>query len=135
MPDIPIELSTAGFPVPVQIALVLAATIAPLAMFVWWRLGMGLSTLQTPVEIREAGVIRRFLVYLAVFVLVLAFMVGLVFIAIHTWNILNSSTNSAPEQRNSDSARLNRFPSKEHQEASPYGGRDGEADGTDENHR
>ena len=135
MPDIPIELSTAGFPVPVQIALVLAATIAPLAMFVWWRLGKGLSTLQTPVEIREAGVIRRFLVYLAVSVLVLAFMIGLVFIAIHTWNTLNSSADSAPEQRNSDSACLNRFPSKEHQEASPYGGRDGEADGPDEDHR
>ncbi len=129
MPDIPIEFSAATLPVAVQIVLALAVTIIPLAISVWWLLGKGLSTLKTPVEIREAGIIRRFLVYLAVSVLVLAFVAGLVFIAIHTWDTVNSSSDSAPEQRNGDSTRLNRFPSEEHEEASPYSGRDSEADG------
>ena len=135
MPDIPIEFSAETLPVAVQIVLALAVTILPLAISFWWVLGQGLPTLQTPAEIREARIIRRSLIYLAVSVFVLTFVVGLIFIVIHTWAPLNSSSDPAPEQRDGGSARLDRFPSEEHQEASPYGGRDGEANGPDQDHR
>ena len=61
----------------------------------------------------------RILVYLAISALAVAFMVCLVFIAILTWSALNSPPDSAPDNRDGDSARLNRFPGEEYQRANP----------------
>ena len=131
MPDLPIELSAAALPVPVMIALALVIVVVPACMYVWRRLSDRPVVVQTPAAIREAAMFRRILVYLAVSALVVAFMVCLVFIAILTWNTLNSLPDSAPDNRHGDSARLNRFPAKEHQRANPYDGGDGEANGAD----
>ena len=131
MLDIPIDLSTATLPVPVQIALVLAATIAVLAIPAWLLLGRVHNSAQTPAELRDVRMVRRFLLYLVPFVFAVAVIVSLLFIFLGTWNILRSPPNSAPEQRDGDSARLNYFPSEKDQQASPYGGSGSVADGSD----
>ena len=113
MPDIPIELSAATLPAPVLIALALVIVVVPACMYVRRRLFNDATTRQTPAEIREVSIIGRSLVYLAVSILAVAFMVSLIFIAILAWNALSSPPDSAPEQRDGDSARLNRFPGEE----------------------
>ena len=131
MPDIPFELSAATLPAPVLIALALVIVVVPACMYVRRRLLNDAATRQTPAEIREASIIGRSLVYLAASILAVAFMVSLIFISILTWNALNSPPDSAPEQRDGDSARLNRFPGEEYQRANPYDGAYGETDGAD----
>ena len=131
MPDFPIELSAATLPIPVLIALALVIVVVPACLYVRRRLLEDAATRRMPAEIREASIIGRSLVYLAVSILVVAFMVGMVFIAILTWNALKSPPDSTPEDRHGDSARINRFPAEEHQRANPYDGGDGEANGAD----
>lgn len=131
MPDLPIELSAATLPVPVQIALALAATIALLSISAWLILGRASPTVQTPSELRDVRRVRRLLLYLVPFVLVVAVIVGLLFIALESWTALNSPADSAPEDRDGDSARLNRFPGEEYQGANPYDSGAGEANGAD----
>ncbi len=110
MPDISLELSTAGFPVPVQIALVLAVTIAVLAIPAWLLLGRERRSTQTPAELRAVRIVRQFLLYLVPFVFAVAVIVSLLFIFLGTWHVLRAPPDSAPEQRDGDSARLNYFP-------------------------
>ena len=129
MPNIPIELSAAGFPVPVQIALVLAATIPVLAIPIWLILGRARATLETPAELRDVRRVRRFLLYLIPFVLGLAVVVSILFICLEITNALNSPPDSAPEDRYGDPARLNNFPSEKSEKANPDDAGDGVADG------
>ncbi len=114
MPDIPIELSTATLPVPVQIALVMAVTIAVLAIPAWLLLGRVRRSDDTPAELRDVRMVRRFLLYLVPFVFAVAVIVSLLFIFLGTWNALRPPQDSAPEQRDGDSARLNYFPSEKY---------------------
>ena len=112
MPDIPIELSTAGFPLPVQIALALAVTIAVLAIPAWLLLGRVRRSDDTSAELRDVRIVRRFLLYLVPFVIAVAVIVSLLFVFLETWNILRSPPDSAPEHRDGDSSSVNYFPSE-----------------------
>ena len=129
MPDIPIELSAATLPVPVQIALVLAATIPILAIPVWLILGRARTTLQTPAELRDVRRVRRFLLYLVPFVLGMAVVVSILFISLEIRNALSSPPDSAPEDRYSDPPRLNNFPSEKPEKAHPNDAGDSVTDG------
>lgn len=131
MPDISLELSTAGFPVPVQIALALAVVISILAILAWVLLARASAKLQTPAEVRDVRRVRWFLLYLIPFVLGLAVVVSALFVALETWNSLRSPPDFTPEQREGDSARLDYFPSEKDQQASPYGGSGGVTDSAD----
>ena len=120
MPDIPIELTTATLPVPVQIAIVTAIAITASALSAWWILGRGIATLHTPAELRDVRRVRRFLLYLIPFVLVVAVIVSLLFIFLGARNGLNSPPDPTPEDRHGDSARLNHFPGEIPEKANPY---------------
>ena len=112
MPDLPIELSAATLPVPVQIALVLAATITFSAIFAWLILGRASSTAQTPSELRHVRIVRGLLLYMIPLALGVAVVVSLLFITVGTWNALNSPADSAPENGDGNSSRLYYFPSE-----------------------
>ena len=131
MPDIPIEFSAATLPVPVQIAIIMAVTIAASALSAWWLLGRSQATLQTPAELRDVRRVRWFLLYLIPLVLAVAVIVSLLFIFLGTWNGLNSPSDSAPEDRYGDSARLHNFPGEIPEKADPNDAGGGEADGAD----
>lgn len=128
MPNIPIELSAAGFPLPVQIALALAATITLLAMYGWSRLGKGLPTLQSATEIRAVRIARLILVCLVVFVIGLAVIVSVIYIALGSWESLRSPSESQPEQGKNDAPN---FPGEKPENGNPNNAGDGEADGAD----
>lgn len=128
MPNIPIELSAAGFPLPVQIALALAASITLLAMYGWSRLGKGLPTLQSATEIRAVRIARLILVCLVVFVIGLAVIVSVIYIALGSWESLRSPSESQPEQGENDASN---FPSEKPENGNPYNAGDSEADGAD----
>ena len=128
MPDIPIELSAATLPVPVQIALALAVAVTFLAMYVWRRLGEGLPTLQSATEIRTVRIARLVLVCLAVFALALTVIVGVIYIALGSWDSFKSPSESQPEQREDYAPNL---PGEKPENTNPNDAGDGEADGTD----
>ena len=128
MPDIPIELSAATLPVPVQIALALAVVVTFLAMYVWRRLGEGLPTLQSATEIRTIRIARLALVCLAVFALALTVIVGVIYIALGSWESLRSPSISEPEQRENDAPNL---PGEKPENANPNDAGDGEANGAE----
>lgn len=131
MPDLPIELSTAALPVPVQTVIVMAIAITASALSVWLLLGRARATLQTPAELRDVRRVRRFLLYLIPFVLSLAVVVSILFICLEIRSALNSPPDPAPDQRDGDSARFNHFPSEKPENANPNNAGDGEADGPD----
>lgn len=126
MPDIPIELSAETLPIPVQIALVLAVAVTFLAMYVWRHLGEGLPTLRSATEIRTVRIARLVLVCLAIFALALAVIVGVIYIALGSWESLRSPSESQPEQRENDAPNL---PGEKPENANPNDAGDGEADG------
>ena len=128
MPDIPIEFSAATLPVPVQIALALAATITLLAMYGWSRLGKGLPTLQSSAEIRTVRIARLILACLVVFVIGLAVIVSVIYIALGSWESLRSPSESQPEQRKNDAPN---FPGEKPENGNPNNAGDSEADGAD----
>ena len=126
MPDLPIELIAATLPVPVQIALALAVVVTFLAMYVWRRLGEGLPTLQSATEIRTVRIARLVLVCLTIFALALVVIVGVIYIALDSWDGLRSPSESQPEQRENDAPNL---PGEKPENANPNDAGDGEADG------
>ena len=128
MPDLPIELSAATLPVPVQIALVLAATITLLAIPAWLILIRVSPSLETPSELRDVRRVRQLLLYLVPFVLFLAVVVSALFIVLETWNTTRSPADSAPEQRDGDSASFNHFPSEKSENTQRNDSSDGVAD-------
>ena len=114
MLDIPIDLSTATLPVPVQIAFVLVATVVVLAIPAWLLVERARSSAQTPAELRDVTMVRRFLLFLVPFVFTVAVIVCLMYIVLGTWDILRSPPDPTPEQRDGDSARLNYFPGEKY---------------------
>ena len=94
-PSIDIDLSI--FPMAVAIVLGVALVVAPLALYAWWQLGQGLSTLEDPRELSEVRAHRRWLLRLLVSVLALALAIGLMYVSLYVWSDLKSLAQSPPK--------------------------------------